>query len=526
MEGIDAIFTKLEEASRTGDVDSLNKLLEEDKFLLERVITRTSARDNPLHVAALLGHAGFAAEIISRKPELAKELNGQGLSPLHLAAAHGHLLVVKEFLKAALDLCLVKEEKEGLMPLHVAIIKGRTLIVKELIEACEEAMHERTDGGETVLHLAVKSNSLEILEFLISQVDDLNAKDDKGNTVLHLAVARRQLCVIKLLLSNLGIDVNAVNSKAFTPLDVLLESPHEYGDVVLGEMIRAASGGIAAEVVPLQPDSISSDTSSSTRTIRRSNKPLCRQLGFRKDIEVANLEPKEGKQEKKYNADILMVVAILNATITFQAALNPPGGFMPADSSHTNDKGFVVLADDLALFLFFDIIGLFSSISVILLLLCVVPRKRKIVIKFLVWILWLATFSTALAFTLAIRVTYRISNPTTDPDYYDYEYNTVSVHYLLIAWFIILRLGILWVAIRLVIFLLKKGMFLEPIQGFFSLLMRGGIFRWQRLNGTAETTHDMKKSSLLRKTIFIVLIVCVVASIMAIFWGIYRILHV
>ncbi|KAJ3682357.1 hypothetical protein LUZ60_014930 [Juncus effusus] len=428
MEGIDAIFTKLEEASRTGDVDSLNNLLEEDKFLLERVITRTSARDNPLHVVALLGHAGFAAEIISRKPELAKELNGQGLSPLHLAAALGHLLVVKEFLKAALDLCLVKEEKEGLMPLHVAIIKGRTLIVKELIEACEEAMHERTDGGETVLHLAVKSNSLEILEFLISQVNDLNAKDDRGNTVLHLAVARKKLSVIKLLLSNPGIDVNVENSKAFTPLDVLLESPQEYGDLVLGEMIRAAGGMTAAEVTPSQPDSISSDDSSSTEGLEMSTRPfrLRRQLGF-KYREVSgkeNLEPREEKKEKKYNADIIMLVAILVATITFQGALNPPGG--------VNQKGRAVLSAYLVGFLAFDMIGLFGSISVILLLLCVVPRKKKIVIKFLVWVLWAATFSTALAFTIAVSEIYVDFE---NPDDWDEGFQAyVYIRILIIAW--------------------------------------------------------------------------------------------
>ena len=89
----------LEEASRVGDVDSLRRLLLEDPFLLERETGRTSVGDNPLHVATLLGHADFVGHIISLKPELAKELNGQGLSPLHLAAAQGHLPVVKELLK-------------------------------------------------------------------------------------------------------------------------------------------------------------------------------------------------------------------------------------------------------------------------------------------------------------------------------------------------------------------------------------------------------------------------------------------
>ena len=95
---MDTLFARLEEASHAGDVNLLKELLKEDKLLLEKVTGRTSGRDNPLHIAAMLGHADFVREVIHHKPELAKELNGQGLSPLHLAATHGHVTVVKELL--------------------------------------------------------------------------------------------------------------------------------------------------------------------------------------------------------------------------------------------------------------------------------------------------------------------------------------------------------------------------------------------------------------------------------------------
>ncbi|KAJ3682358.1 hypothetical protein LUZ60_014931 [Juncus effusus] len=436
---MDTIFTRLEEASRVGDVDSLKRLLEEDKLLLERVIARTSAKDNPLHIAALLGHADFAAEIINRKPELAKELNGQGLSPLHLAAAHNHLAVVKELLKGGVELCLVMEEKEGLMPLHVAVIKGRTLIVKELLEACEVAMHKRTHGGETMLHLAVKSNSLETLELLISRVDDLKVEDDKGYTMLHLAVARKQSSVIKLLLSKRNLDVNFKNSKGFTPLDVLLESRHEYGDLILGEMVIAAGGTTATRQqtsLHVLPDPVSSQGPHSTPQPGTPKKPLRRPSAKTEDIEKANLESgeKSTKEIEKHNPDMLMVVATLIATITFGAALNPPGGFQ-ADGIY---KGQAVLAHKLSQFLIFDMIGLFCSVSVIFLFLCVVPNKQQIVMKFLVWVLWLATFSTVLAFTLAI-----------DQIFVD---NDNAVNILIVGWLVVLMLGILWVGIRLIIF--------------------------------------------------------------------------
>ncbi|XP_078149985.1 uncharacterized protein LOC144545269 [Carex rostrata] len=127
---METLFTRLEEASHAGDVNSLKELLNQDKHLLEKVNGRTSVGDNPLHIAAMLGHADFVREVIYCKPELVKELNGQGLSPLHLATAHGHVTVVKELLMDGSDLCLISEEQEGLLPLHIAV-KKRTVIVKE-----------------------------------------------------------------------------------------------------------------------------------------------------------------------------------------------------------------------------------------------------------------------------------------------------------------------------------------------------------------------------------------------------------
>ena len=106
-------------------------------------------------------------------------------------------------LQAGLDLCLLSETQEGLFPLHIAVKKRRAVVVKELVEACEEAVHRLTDGGETILHLAVKYNSFDTVELLIDQVNDLNAKDDRGNTILHHAVASKNLSVCHISITNI-----------------------------------------------------------------------------------------------------------------------------------------------------------------------------------------------------------------------------------------------------------------------------------------------------------------------------------
>ncbi|KAJ4712630.1 Ankyrin repeat-containing protein [Melia azedarach] len=52
-------------AAMEGNIEALLRLLLADPLILERVAT--SSTDTPLHVAAMLGHAGFVKELIKHK---------------------------------------------------------------------------------------------------------------------------------------------------------------------------------------------------------------------------------------------------------------------------------------------------------------------------------------------------------------------------------------------------------------------------------------------------------------------------
>ncbi|KAJ1689599.1 hypothetical protein LUZ63_013754 [Rhynchospora breviuscula] len=129
-------------------------------------------------------------------------------------------------------------------------MKGRHDLVTLLIQKCEELVNVVTYNSETLLHLAVKAKHSEIVELLTARYITkpvLNAKDGNGNTSLHLAVLGRQQKVIKHLLSS-DIEVNSINSAGLTPLDLLLVTNNEIGDVYLGEILRAAGGKTANEL--------------------------------------------------------------------------------------------------------------------------------------------------------------------------------------------------------------------------------------------------------------------------------------
>ncbi|KAJ0963614.1 hypothetical protein J5N97_028736 [Dioscorea zingiberensis] len=441
----------------------LHSLLREDKLLLHRLSITTASIDSPLHIAASLGHTEFAEEVIVRNPDLASELNSRGLSALHLASAHGHLPIVKHLIsKVGSHLCLLKD-KDGWLPVHTAAMKGRISILEELINACPESARALTYQKESVLHLAVQFNSFKTLEYLAEklgvvggEINDhelLNLKDDKGKTILHHAVARRQIKTVKLLLSKEGMEVNAMNLKGLTALDVLLESPREHGDLLLGEVIRAANGKVSGEVNHLPPVQINTTPrdESGTAPTRSWAGSLFRRRHTYSRLGQQQSTKKQAKVADNYTPGQLMVVATLIATITFQSGLNPPGGFTQDDDgsgsktdiNNSTKAGVAILGSDLNAFLFFDMIGLFASLSIILVLICVVPRSKKKMMKILVMIMWVSVFSTGLAFSAGINQIFPDSNRK-------------KSNFLLRGWFWILRIFMLWVCFRFFMYLLRK----------------------------------------------------------------------
>ncbi|KAJ6355150.1 hypothetical protein OIU77_005694 [Salix suchowensis] len=135
-------------------------------------------------------------EVMQNYPGLADELNEQGLSPIHLASAKGHLEIVEGMLALRSDLALIKDE-DGNTPLHTAAIRGRREILTQLFTT--ESANELNSSRETVLHLAVKHNRYQALQLLIQLAQQyqignelFDAVDGGHNTILHLACAGKK----------------------------------------------------------------------------------------------------------------------------------------------------------------------------------------------------------------------------------------------------------------------------------------------------------------------------------------------
>ena len=184
-------------AARDGSIEAFLELLQSDPLILERVSTTTA--DTPLHIAAMLGHLDFAKEVLKHKTnvvEYVKEMNQHGYSPIHLAAANGHVNIVEMLLEVSHELCYLRG-KGVLTPLHYASIKGRADIISLLLSRSPLCVMEETETGETALHIAVRNNQLETLRVLVDGLKRcnnlvvINWKDKEGSTILQLAAARK-----------------------------------------------------------------------------------------------------------------------------------------------------------------------------------------------------------------------------------------------------------------------------------------------------------------------------------------------
>ncbi|XP_077225466.1 uncharacterized protein LOC143858651 [Tasmannia lanceolata] len=403
---------RLHEAALNGNVATLHELLQEDPLLLHK-LTLGALSETPLHIASLLGHISFTEEILKCGPGLARMSDERGSYPLHLALARGHVEIAKELLKVDPSLTQLRD-KDGRIPLHLAALNGQVNMSKELLLIDPTSARAVSDRGETTLHLCVKHRQVEAAALVLEGDKELlNTKDQIGNTALHLATAKKQIQMLNLLLKEPNIDLNAKNAYDLTAFDVLVLTPSEIGDMDIVEMLLKAGCKRGKEPTAL----IESKNPGTWKTILGN---VCDQWQKKDDDWLKDMH------------NTLMIVATIIATLTFQAGLNPPGGFwqesirppspMPSPSIDKVDAGTAIhdYFDQtiFQIFMFFDMTGLVSSLTVVLTLISGFPVRNRLVTWILVIATRLAVSSVALAFTFGTLLIMKPGSETTNFPFY------------------------------------------------------------------------------------------------------------
>ena len=89
--------------------------------------------------------------------------------------------------------------------------------VRALIEKKPAAIHEKDEGGNSWLHIAVREQNAKFVQYLVSRGADVNLRNNNNDTPLQLAVFYNNVEILMALVPN-GADLNVKDFLGKTPL--------------------------------------------------------------------------------------------------------------------------------------------------------------------------------------------------------------------------------------------------------------------------------------------------------------------
>ncbi|XP_062014442.1 ankyrin repeat-containing protein At5g02620-like [Rosa rugosa] len=301
-----------------------------------------------LHAAVTHTYQGAEGNIytmVSKYPDTIKEVDSLGWAPLHYAAWRGNLEATGYLIQWDKFSTSYILDKCGMSALHVAAFRGQVKVMQKLIECRPDTCECLNDKGQTILHVAVLGEQSDVVECIL-KIPELKGlidqADKEGNTPLHLAAIAQNHVIRRMLTETLdcGVENTAIHKGFPLVFDNFLGDNIEVQEII----DRSYQGGSFG--VPLFQEQI------------------------RRDFKKLELHEKNDKSDtasaivgsgKDRISEINLLVATLIATVTFAAALAPPGGY--------GDNGKMILQQNtnFQIFQTFNTISFIFSLTVLLL---------------------------------------------------------------------------------------------------------------------------------------------------------------
>ncbi len=182
-----------------------------------------AARDGNAAVVALLLRAGAAPD---------SDADPYGDSPLLQAARYGRLEAARLLLAAGAE--VERQSIAGWTPLYAAVLSREAAVVALLLDAGARPDPPDSRARATPLHEAARYDEPAILRLLLAAGADVDARDHRGQTPLHVAALRNGAEVALLLLAA-GADPDARDENGRTPILLAIGFPadqtFDYGSV-------------------------------------------------------------------------------------------------------------------------------------------------------------------------------------------------------------------------------------------------------------------------------------------------------
>ncbi|ESR55712.1 hypothetical protein CICLE_v10019208mg [Citrus x clementina] len=244
--------------------------------------------DQRLNEAAQAGNVDALYELIWEDAYLLDQIDQVPFvdTPLHTAASMGHINFALEIMRLKPSFAR-KQNQYGFCPLHLALQETHTQMVLRLIDVDRNLVRVQGREGVTPLHYVAEKGNVDLLcKFLAACPESI-------------------LQIVRLIVNRARDQINARNSKDKTAMDMVkfhLQTKPEFQE--LKSMVRNAGGR----------------EGSSLATVEIADY-LKRGLTWRRKMLLFFYSSSLSITDESRNA--LLVVAVLIATATFQAALTP-----------------------------------------------------------------------------------------------------------------------------------------------------------------------------------------------------------
>jgi ankyrin repeat protein len=219
-----------------------------------------------IHDAARKGDNKKIQALLASDPKLISDRDGDGNTPLHIAAKYGQLDVAQTLIAAGADVNLRNTEapflpgdlgdflsssnhkdpvdllrvhgvnaadnKNGYAPLDLAAFSVHYMpMVKLLIDKGAD-VNAKSAAGASPLFWAVLRQQRDEVQYLVDHGADVNATDAYGDTILDMVLHLQYTTMLPTLLAK-DVDVNAVDQSGHRPLTYALQmDDHKWAEML------------------------------------------------------------------------------------------------------------------------------------------------------------------------------------------------------------------------------------------------------------------------------------------------------
>ncbi len=235
---------EIHNAAENGDLESVKKLVSADPKLVD---TPDREGKTPLHYAAAKGHLNVVKWLVQKGANV-NARNSSGITPLYLAKGFGKKDIVQfleqhggtaEIVKPQRQITktpitgirspstIVSPIRTSVVPIIEAVKTTNIEQIVAILKVAPDSVNARNPSQFTPLHFAAELGSLEVAKFLIENGADVNANGENGSTPLHQAVLKHNTNIVTLLISKKA-DVNAQTTAKITPLMLACGIAYDY----------------------------------------------------------------------------------------------------------------------------------------------------------------------------------------------------------------------------------------------------------------------------------------------------------